>query len=113
VETELGFITPPDRCRHRHAQARTVDVLLRPDDVIHDDSSSVLARVVRKAFRGAEYLYTLRLPSGHDIFALVPSHHDHAVGESIGIRLDTEHVVTFAAVPGGNRPTQASSVPGR
>jgi len=26
----------------------------------------------------------------------VPSHHDHRIGESIGVRLDTEHVVTFA-----------------
>ena len=113
VETELGFITPPDRCGHRHAEARAVDVLLRPDDVIHDDASSVVAKVVRKAFRGAEYLYTLRLASGHEIFALVPSHHDHEVGESVGIRLDTEHVVTFAAVPGGSGPTQATSVAGR
>lgn len=113
VETELGFITPPDRCRHRHAEARQVDVLLRPDDVIHDDDSAVVAQVVRKAFRGAEYLYTLRLPSGNEIFALVPSHHDHAVGESIGIRLDTEHVVTFGAVPGGSGPTQGTGNPGR
>jgi iron(III) transport system ATP-binding protein len=25
----------------------------------------------------------------------VPSHHDHAIGEHIGIRLDADHVVTF------------------
>jgi iron(III) transport system ATP-binding protein len=25
----------------------------------------------------------------------VPSHHDHAVGEKIGIRLDADHVITF------------------
>jgi iron(III) transport system ATP-binding protein len=25
----------------------------------------------------------------------VPSHHDHAVGERIGIRLDADHVITF------------------
>jgi iron(III) transport system ATP-binding protein len=112
VETELGFITPPDTCTHRHDAAQPVDVLLRPDDVVHDDGSVLLARVVRKAFRGAEYLYTLRLQSGREVLALVPSHHDHGIGESIGIRLDTEHVVTFAAVPGGSGPTAASSVQG-
>jgi iron(III) transport system ATP-binding protein len=54
--------------------------------------------VVRKAFRGADFVYTLRLESGREVLALVPSHHDHAVGERIGIRLDADHVVTFPTV---------------
>lgn len=74
-----------------------VTVLLRPDDVVHDDSSPVQAQVVNKAFRGAQFLYTLKLPSGTTLLALVPSHHDHPVGERIGIRFDADHIVTFAA----------------
>jgi iron(III) transport system ATP-binding protein len=31
------------------------------------------------------------------LLALVPSHHDHEIGEKIGIRLGADHVVTFAA----------------
>lgn len=72
-----------------------VEVLLRPDDVIHDDHSPIKARVIRKAFRGAAFMYTLRLPSGNTLMALVPSHHDHAIGEDIGIRFAADHVVTF------------------
>ena len=72
------------------------DVLLRPDDVVHDDASAMQAEVVHKAFRGAEILYTLRLESGKKVLALVPSHHNHALGERIGIRLDVDHVVAFA-----------------
>ena len=72
-----------------------VDVLLRPDDIIHDDSSPMKAEVVCKAFRGAEILYTLRLASGARVLSLVPSHHNHALGEKIGIRLDVDHVVAF------------------
>jgi len=75
-----------------------IEVLLRPDDVIHDDASTVRAEVVAKAFRGADFLYTLRLPSGRELLSLVPSHHDHALGEAIGIRLDVDHVVTFGPV---------------
>jgi iron(III) transport system ATP-binding protein len=71
------------------------DVLLRPDDVIHDDHAPTQAEVVHKAFRGAEILYTLRLESGRKVLALVPSHHNHALGERIGIRLDVDHVVAF------------------
>jgi iron(III) transport system ATP-binding protein len=79
-----------------------VEVLLRPDDVVHDDTSGLKAEVVRKIFRGGDFIYTLRLESGREVLALVPSHHDHAVGEKIGIRLDADHVITF--------PTDARSV---
>lgn len=72
-----------------------VDVLLRPDDVVHDDASPLKAEVVRKIFRGGDFIYTLRLTSGREVLALVPSHHDHAIGEKIGIRLDADHVITF------------------
>jgi iron(III) transport system ATP-binding protein len=79
-----------------------LEVLLRPDDVVHDDAAPAKAEVVHKAFRGAEILYTLRLPSGRKVLALVPSHHNHALGERIGIRLDVDHVVAFP--PEATRP---------
>jgi len=72
-----------------------VDVLLRPDDVVHDDASGVTASVLAKAFRGAEFLYTLALDSGATVLSLVPSHHNHAIGERIGIRLELDHVVAY------------------
>ncbi len=72
-----------------------VDILLRPDDIVHDDASPVQAEVLHKAFRGADILYTLRLASGSEVLSLVPSHHNHALGEKIGIRLDADHVIAF------------------
>ena len=87
------------------------EMLLRADDIVHDDASPVKARIERKAFRGSEFLYTLRLATGEQVLAHVPSHHDHQVGEWIGIRPAVDHVVTFAraespgaapvAAPGG------------
>ena len=71
------------------------DVLLRADDIVHDDASPVRALIERKAFRGSEFLLTLRLASGERVMAHVPSHHDHQVGEWIGIRAEVDHVVTF------------------
>ncbi|WP_227814284.1 ABC transporter ATP-binding protein [Nitrogeniibacter aestuarii] len=72
-----------------------VDVLLRPDDVVHDDASEQTAVVTNKAFRGADILYTLELDNGVKLLSLVPSHHNHALGERIGIRLNVDHVITF------------------
>lgn len=48
---------------------------------------------------GADILYTLRLASGARVLSLVPSHHNHAIGERIGIRLDVDHVITFQDEP--------------
>jgi iron(III) transport system ATP-binding protein len=72
-----------------------VQVLVRPDDIIHDDLSSRKATIKARAFRGASYLYTLALPSGAEILSLVLSHHDHAIGEQLGIRLEIDHLVVF------------------
>lgn len=73
-----------------------VDVLIRPDDIQHDDRSPVRAKVLERVFRGAAFLYTLELPSGDRVLSLVPSHHNHAVGEMIGIQLEIDHLVAFA-----------------
>lgn len=93
LETELGLVS--GRYSHGLTAGRTAELLLRPDDVIHDDSSPIKAQVVNRAFRGAEYLYNLRLASGIEILCMVQSHHDHAPGEQIGIRLDLKHMVAF------------------
>jgi iron(III) transport system ATP-binding protein len=89
LEIELGILQGDAQ------DGGALEVLLRPDDVVHDDAAPTQAEVVHKAFRGAEILYTLRLASGRKVLALVPSHHNHALGEKIGIRLDVDHVVAF------------------
>ncbi len=93
LQTELGPLREGGR---QAACSGTVDVLLRPDDVVHDDASPLKGKVVGRVFRGSEFLYTLELASGRRVLSVVPSHHDHRVGEMIGIRLGTDHVVTFA-----------------
>lgn len=94
VRTELGVVRANGNGQWQ--TGRHVDLLLRPDDVIHDDASTLRAEVCQRAFRGAEFLYTLKLASGVQLLSLVPSHHDHAVGERIGIRIEPDHVVAFA-----------------
>ena len=99
--TELGsFPAPPGTSADLDALTHAPqELLVRPDDILHDDASLTKARVTAKVFRGANFLYTLALPSGQAVFSLVPSHHDHALGEYIGIRLELDHRVHFAAEP--------------
>jgi iron(III) transport system ATP-binding protein len=93
IETPLGALNHCPGCGLKPGQ--DVSLLLRPDDVLHDDASALKAEVVKKAFRGAEFLYTLKLEDGNQVLSLVPSHHNHAIGERIGIKLDVDHVVAF------------------
>ena len=96
VHTALGDLTDLEECPLPSAYAGGLcDVLLRADDIVHDDDAPVRAQIMRKAFRGSEFLYTLQLPTGETLMAHVPSHHDHALGEWIGIRAEVAHIVTF------------------
>jgi iron(III) transport system ATP-binding protein len=99
VETELGVY----RGEHAYAwdKGTPIEVLLRPDDIVPDAASALKAEVVQKAFKGAEILYTLRLPSGGRLLSLFPSHANHAIGEHVGIRVQADHLVAF---PVAGRP---------
>ena len=95
VRTELGIVTGDLEPGEATSPAKIVDLLLRPDDVIHVEDSHLQAEIVARAFRGAVYLYTLRLESGQKVLCLVQSHHQHEIGEMLGIRLEADHLPVF------------------
>jgi len=97
ILTSLGSFCLKDCVREITTKSEIVRVLLRPDDIIHDDASSLEAKVLKKDFRGADFLYTLELANGEKVLSLVPSHHDHPINKPIGIKLEVDHVVTFSA----------------
>ncbi len=94
VKTDLGVIRGDHPLDAK--PGTMVDVLIRPDDVVHDDESKESAVVVEKAFRGADFIYFLRMDSGIEVMCLAPSHHNHKINERIGIRLNVDHLVTFS-----------------
>ena len=96
VETVLGeFQLEP----HQNFQDKQiVKLLVRPDDIIHDDISMHKAKILGRAFRGANIFYRLSLNGSNEhVFCLAPSHHDHNIGEEFGIKLDLDDVVCFSA----------------
>ncbi len=99
IETEIGIITSEKKFLHPKGTA--LDVLLRPDDLVPDDKGDLVAQVVQKAFKGAEILYTLQLPSGLTLLSLFPSHHNHEIGERVTVRIAAKHLVAFATRPAG------------
>ena len=97
VQTELGNVT--GELATDLPGGTQIDLLVRTDDIIHDDYSTFRGTVLKKSFRGADHLYTLRMPGGTNVMCLAPSHHDHKLGENIGVRLRIDHLVAFPTNP--------------
>jgi len=93
VLTEMGLIQ--GNRSYSWEIGTTVDVLLRPDDIVPDVDSNLRGEVVYRAFRGASIMYTIRLESGKEVLALFSGHYDYSVGEVIGFRLAVEHLIGF------------------
>ncbi|MFN2354428.1 MAG: TOBE domain-containing protein [Desulfopila sp.] len=64
-------------------------------NVLHVEDGAVRAEVVHTSFRGPNILYQLRLLSGETCQALISSHHNHRIGESIGITPEVDNLVVF------------------
>jgi iron(III) transport system ATP-binding protein len=78
-----------------HRDGCHMNLLIRPDDVIHDDDSELQLEIVGKVFRGSEFLYTLKVDDHHELLCAAPSHHNHQLNSKIGIRLDVEHMIVL------------------
>ncbi len=93
AKTALGNMLLPTR---DYKVDDIVRVLLRPDDVIHNDISLTKAIIEAKQFRGAFIRYQLRLVNSNElVLCFAPSHHNHNIGETFGIRAEVEHVICF------------------
>ena len=95
VQSALGVLH--SSAPHKFAINQEVDILVRPDDLLHNDESSFTGVIVSKRFRGSHFLYRVELPSKQHLFCLASSHHNHAIGENIGITLDLDHLVMFSS----------------
>ena len=93
IQTELGIIH--GELNAQMPAGTLIELLVRPDDIIHDDSSPNKATVIARDFRGADHLYTLRMSGNTRLLCLAPSHHNHHVGEQFGIKLQLDHLVIF------------------
>ena len=93
LQTVFGLHTFQNH--HQLKKDEEVEILLRPDDILHDDSSQLTGEVVRKSFRGSHYVYSVILGNGQQYYCLADSHHNHRLGEQIGLKLNIEHIVLF------------------
>ena len=94
---DLGIING-DFIKH-YPKGANVKLLLQPEDLEHDDKSSLKLEVVDKKFRGTNFIYTLKTQSNLLIPVFVHSHHvhQHEVEEKFGVKkpIHIDHIVCF------------------
>jgi len=93
ISTELGQVSG-DR-RYDLPPGTQLDILIRPDDILPDASNKLVAKIIKKAFKGAEIIYTLQFPTGTKVLSSFPSHNNHTIGDEVGIRIDLQHLIGF------------------
>ena len=93
IDTELGIIhgKVPLGC---HDEC-LVDVLIRPNDLVQADNSPNALEITEKVFRGSDYIYTLKLPSGLKVSCIAPSHLNRDLGTPLGVALKNDQLVVF------------------
>ena len=77
----------------------TVQLLIQPEDLEHDDQSNLKLEVVDRKFRGTNFIYTLRTMKNNLIPIFVHSHHEHQhkIKDKFGIKrpIYIDHLVCF------------------
>jgi len=88
-----GLVTPLTK------PGDAVMVLVRPDYVVIDpDGGELTARIVHRSFRGANILYTLKLPGGEQVYSSMPSSVSIEVGSEVGLTARFRDIVLFPGV---------------
>lgn len=93
IESELGTIR--GNRAYRWPPGTLVDVLIRPDDIVFDEHSSLKAKVVEKTFAGTSTLYRFSLSEETEFEALFRSHLDFHLGEMVPLKVEADHLIAF------------------
>ncbi|MEE3169751.1 MAG: ABC transporter ATP-binding protein [Pseudomonadota bacterium] len=93
IESELGVIH--GNRAYKWSPGTLVDVLIRPDDIVHDPESDLRPKVIEKTFAGTSTLYRFRCSEDTEFEALFRSHLDFHLGEHVPVRVEADHLIAF------------------
>ncbi|MEH6812586.1 MAG: ABC transporter ATP-binding protein [Motiliproteus sp.] len=93
IDTDIGLVRAS---KVNWSAGDEVDVFVRPHEIVPGcNGCSVDGQVVKKEFLGTSTLYTLRLPTGRLVESSFMADHDYQIGDTIGLRVETEKLVAF------------------
>ncbi len=93
IDSELGRLV--GNRAYRWPPGALLDVLIRPDDIVYDKSSTLRPRVIEKTFAGTSTLYRFHLSDDTEFEALFRSHLDFRLGEQVPVGVEADHLIAF------------------
>lgn len=93
IDSELGALH--GNRAYNWPSGTLVDVLIRPDDIVYDESSNLCPKVIEKTFAGTSTLYRFRCSEDTEFEALFRSHLDFHLGETVPVRVEADHLIAF------------------
>ena len=94
LRTELGTVAGRVVGDTPDAPSSEVDVLFRASD-LSCTGGGVEGRIAARAFRGADVLYRIELPSGRAVKVLAAGFEDLDIGRTVGVSIEAAEVVAF------------------
>ncbi|MBI4336876.1 MAG: ABC transporter ATP-binding protein [Chloroflexi bacterium] len=104
--TEVGPLPPLSAV----GPGDTVEVMVRPDDLLFRPAEEGQGQIVGRVFQGAFYLYQVALDSGLVVHCLQPHTVDYPVGLRVQVRLNPAHL-PLCFVNGSSLPPGAGLSP--
>ncbi len=98
LETELGFLPQTVNL----PVGTSVEILVRPDDLVFVPDPQGPARILRRVFQGMHHMYQILLPSGRRIYALSVHNQVFEPGTAVQVELQPGH--DLACFPSGEQP---------
>ena len=80
---------------HKVPPGSSVEMLVRPDDIVHDHASELMGEIVEISFRGSHYQYLMLMENNERVLCIAESHHKHKVGDRVELVPKLEHLVVF------------------
>ncbi len=90
--TEIGVIKQPKNVTGK----KSIELMLRPDDVSISDDQAGKCRILERVFQGAHNLYKIALPSGNVVHSIELHYRTYSVGQAVSLRIDAGHPLTCA-----------------
>lgn len=80
---------------HGIEPGRGVEILVRPDDIVHEHSSDLMGEVIERSYRGSHYQYLVQLEDGERLYCLAGSHVRRQTGDRLELVPRLERLVVF------------------
>ena len=80
---------------HDIAIGSSVEILVRPDDIVHDHASELSGQIVEISFRGSHCQYLTEMENGEHLWCIAESHNRFEIGDRIELLPKLEHLVVF------------------